>query len=86
MLNQKQLKIFAFSLFSLIILLLIISKTREWNIHDDIVEAELSQIENVRFYRDPIRNQGGGQNLPITKEADLTELLRFCNHPNKFGC
>ena len=77
MLNQRQLKIFVVSLFSLIIILLFISKMRESNIHDEILQADISQIENVRFYRDFLRNEGGGLNLAITEEADLKELLRL---------
>ncbi len=75
--NQKQLLIFVLALFSLIIILLLITKSRESNIYSEIKEANLSQIENIRFFKDALRNEGGGLNLPITEEADLTVFLQL---------
>ena len=75
--NQKQLLIFVSLLFSVIIILVIITKSRESDIYSEIKSANLSQIENVRFFKDGLRNEGGSQNLPITEEADLKEFLQL---------
>lgn len=73
--NKKQLKFFVLGLFSVIVVLFLQTQNRKSNVFNEIIDANLNQIENVRFYKDFLRNEGD-LNLPITKEVHLENFLK----------
>lgn len=81
--NQTQMRIFVFCLFSLILTLLLITKFNENRLMNDIRDASPESYENVYFYRDSIRD-GKGLNLEITGTAkdEFTTLLKGARKSN----
>lgn len=44
-------------------------------VFDEIKGAKLTQIENLEFYKDGLRNDGGYLDIPITDEQDQQDFL-----------
>ena len=72
--NQKQLLIFIAILFSLVITGALINYNRSSSIYIEILKADITQIKNVKFYKDYLRDNGD-LDLPINDKTDLEEFL-----------
>jgi hypothetical protein len=72
--SQKQLLIFVPILFSIVGILAFMSYNRSSNVYKEILKADISQIKNVKFYKDYLRDDEG-LDLPINKKTDLEAFL-----------
>ncbi|MBN2892416.1 MAG: hypothetical protein JXL97_11160 [Bacteroidales bacterium] len=69
--------VFVFGLFIFIGIMIFIVKSRESDVYQEIQSADLSQIENVKFFKDGIRNEGGYLDIPISDKQDLSDFLKI---------
>lgn len=83
--NKKQTLIFVSVLFSVILILVVISKLGENNIFEELSKADINQIENLEFYRDGLRNEDGSLNLPIEEEKYKKECLDLLKNMQASG-
>ena len=73
--NKRYLPIFVVGLFAVIITMFFITKNNSAKAFESLQKASSEQIENLRFYKDPIRSDGGGLDLLITDKADIENLI-----------
>ena len=81
--SQKNLKFFVFGLFGVIGILFFITKSKESDVFKEIKQADLTTVENVKFYRDFLRNDGGELNVPNLNDQEVEELLDILKRMDK---
>lgn len=73
--KNKQLLLFVFILFSIIGLSIFLTSRQNSMKYKEITNSSIQQFKNLHFYKDFLRNEGGGQNIPIRDIEDQKEFL-----------
>jgi len=74
MLNPKQLRIFVLILFTFVASMFALKFLKKNDFHDTLLKAEIMDFQNIRFYKDYMRDDAG-LNLPLKDSADIISFV-----------
>jgi len=72
--SKKKLQIFAITLISFVVIMIIIIKLNEKSMYNSILESSPEQYDNVRFYKDYLRDDGD-LDLFLTDKKDISDFV-----------